>query len=186
MQELCEAFALDRVGKSGARFDPEKTKWFNHQYLIRKSDEELGKLLLPVLKEKGVNADPALAAHVCGMVKERCHFISEIWDQSFFLFQAPLEYDPKIVSKRWKDNVPEIMAEIAGFISEIVDWKAASIKERFSAFVTAKEWNFGTVMNSLRLCLVGGSFGPDIFEICEIIGKEETISRIQKAVATIK
>lgn len=186
MQELCEAFSLDRVGKSGARFDPEKTKWFNHQYLIRKSDEELGKLLLTVLKEKGADADPALAARVCGMVKERCHFISEIWDQSFFLFQAPQEYDPKIVSKRWKDNVPDIMAEIAGFISQIAEWKAASVKEKFSAFVTAKEWNFGTVMNSLRLCLVGGSFGPDIFEICEIIGKEETISRIQKAVATIK
>jgi glutamyl-tRNA synthetase len=185
MQELCEAFSLDRVGKSGARFDPEKTKWFNHQYLIRKSDEELGKMLLPVLKEKGVNADPALAARICGMVKERCHFISEIWDQSFFLFQAPQEYDPKIVSKRWKDNVPAIMTEIAGFIGTISQWEAALIKEEFSAFVTAKEWNFGTVMNSLRLCLVGGSFGPDIFEICEIIGKEETISRIQKAVADL-
>ena len=186
MEELCEAFSIDRVGKSGARFDPEKAKWFNHQYLIRKPDAELGQLLLPILREKGIDANPALAERVCGMVKERCHFVSEIWDQSYFLFQAPTEYDPKIVSKRWKDEVPQIMTEIAGFLQKTDTWQAASLKEQFSAFVTGKAWNFGTVMNSLRLCLVGGSFGPDIFEICEIIGKQETINRIQTAISTIK
>jgi len=186
MQELCEAFSLDRVGKSGARFDPEKAKWFNHQYLIRKNDEELGKMFLSVLKEKGIDAKPELAVRICGLVKERCHFISEIWDQSFFFFAAPQEYDPKIVAKRWKEEVPGIMTEIAEFIKEISEWKAPSIKEEFSAYVTAKGWNFGTVMNSLRLCLVGGSFGPDIFEICEIIGQQETINRIQNAIAKIK
>ena len=185
MEELCDTFTLDRVGKSGARFDPEKSKWFNHQYLIRKSDEELARLLLPILKEKGVEAGLDLAARVCAMIKERCTFVSDIWDQSYYLFKAPEEYDQKIVSKRWKDDVPAIMAEIADFISKISNWKAAAIKEDFSAYVTGKGWNFGTVMNSLRLCLVGGSFGPDIFEICEIIGQQETIRRIQNAIATI-
>ncbi len=185
MEELCQAFSLDRVGKSGARFDPEKTKWFNHQYLIRKDNAELAELLLPVLKENGIDADPSLAARICGLVRERCNFVSEIWDQSYFLFQPPLEYDQKIVSKRWKDDVPSMMAEIADFIRKINNWQAAAIKEEFSTFVTGKEWNFGTVMNSLRLCLVGGSFGPDIFEICEIIGKQETISRIHNAIASI-
>jgi glutamyl-tRNA synthetase len=185
MEELCEAFSLERVGKSGARFDPEKTKWFNHQYFIKKTDLELGVLLLPILKGKGITAELSMAAKVCGMVKERCNFVSEIWDQSYFLFQVPTSYDEKIVSKRWKDDVPEIMGEIAAFFGTIEQWNAREIKEQFSGFVTAKGWNFGTVMNSLRLCLVGGSFGPDIFEICELIGQPETVSRILNAIETI-
>jgi len=186
MEELCQAFSLERVGHSGARFDPEKTKWYNHQYFIKKSDEELGELLLPFLKEKGITAEPAMATRVCGMVKERCNFVSEIWDQSYFLFQAPTAYDEKIVAKRWKDDVPSIMGEIAEFFGTVKHWNAPEIKEPFSELVTSKGWNFGTVMNSLRLCLVGGSFGPDIFEICDLIGQEETISRIKKAITTIK
>lgn len=187
MEELSAAFSIERVGKSGARFDPEKTKWFNHQYFIKKSDKELGDLLLPLLKVKGINPEPAMVTRVCGMVKERCSFVSEIWDQSYFLFQAPTSYDEKIVSKRWKDDVPAIMGEIAVFFDTLAQWDApAAIKDPFSEFVTAKGWNFGTVMNSLRLCLVGGSFGPDIFEICDLIGQAETVSRIRKAVAVIK
>jgi len=185
MEELCEAFSLERVGHSGARFDPEKTKWYNHQYFIRKTDEELGELLLPFLKEKGINVELQMAIRVSGMVKERCNFVSEIWDQSSFLFQAPMSYDEKIVSKRWKDDVPAIMEEIAGFLGTLKQWTAPEIKEPFSAFVTAKGWNFGTVMNSLRLCLVGGSFGPDIFEICDLIGQSETVSRIKRAIENI-
>ena len=185
MEELCQIFSLERVGKSGARFDPEKTKWFNHQYFIKKTDEELGALLLPFLKEKGIAADLSIAIRVSGMVKERCNFVSEIWDQSYFLFQAPTSYDEKIVAKRWKDDVPAIMGEIAQFFESSQQWNAPQIKEPFSAYVTSKGWNFGTVMNSLRLCLVGGSFGPDIFEICEILGQSETVSRIRKAIETI-
>ncbi len=186
MEELISAFSLERVGKSGARFDPEKTKWFNHQYFIKKSDGELGALLLPFLEQKGIQAELSMAVKVCGMVKERCDFVSEIWDQSYFLFTAPNSYDEKIVSKRWKDDVPSIMVEIAGFFETIEQWKAPTIKEPFSAYLTSKGWNFGLVMNSLRLCLVGGSFGPDIFEICEIIGRSETISRIIKALSVLK
>ena len=119
MAELCETFTLERVGKSGARFDPEKTKWFNHQYFIKKSDMELGKLLLPLLKEKGVAADLNMATKVSGMVKERCNFVSEIWEQSYFLFQAPVSYDEKIVSKRWKDDVPAMMVEISIFFEAL-------------------------------------------------------------------
>ena len=93
MDELIHAFSLERVGKSGARFDPEKTKWFNHQYFVKKSDEELGALLLPFLADKGIHANPDMVAKVCGMVKERCNFVSEIWDQSYFLFAPPTSYD---------------------------------------------------------------------------------------------
>jgi glutamyl-tRNA synthetase len=181
MDELIAAFTLDRVGKSGSRFDPEKTKWFNHQYLIRHSDTELANNFLPILESKGIKVPFELVVRVCGLVKERCHFVSEVWDQGFFFFQPPVDYDEKMVSKRWKDDVPEMMTEIAGFFTTLESWSAPQIKEPFSQFVTEKGWNFGTIMNSLRLCLVGGSFGPDIFEICEIIGKQETLQRINLA-----
>jgi len=181
MDELIAAFTLDRVGKSGSRFDPEKTKWFNHQYLIRHSDTELANNFLPILESKGIKVPFELVVRVCGLVKERCHFVSEVWDQGFFFFQPPVEYDEKMVSKRWKDGVPEMMTEIAGFFTTLESWSAPQIKEPFSQFVTEKGWNFGVIMNSLRLCLVGGSFGPDIFEIIEIIGKQETIQRINLA-----
>lgn len=186
MEELAQIFSLERVGKSGARFDPEKTKWFNHQYFIQKSDEELAQLFAIELKNKGVVAPLSLAIKVCGMVKERCNFVSEIWDQSYFFFQAPTAYDEKIVAKRWKDDVPVLMENIAVFFETLTAWNAAEIKEPFSNFVTEKEWNFGTIMNALRLCLVGGGFGPDIFEICETIGKQETISRIRMAIRQIQ
>jgi len=113
MKELCEAFSLERVGKSGARFDPEKTKWFNHQYFIKKTNHELGELFLPFLNEKGIIVDLSMVIRVCGMVKERCNFVSEIWDQSYYLFQSPTTYDQKIVNKRWKDEVPSIMRKIS-------------------------------------------------------------------------
>lgn len=186
MEELGQIFSLERVGKSGARFDPEKTKWFNHQYFIQKSDEELAQLFAIELKNKGVEAPLALAIKVCGMVKERCNFVSDIWDQSYFFFQAPTTYDEKIVAKRWKDDVPVLMENIAVFFETLTVWNAAEIKEPFSNFVTEKGWNFGTIMNALRLCLVGGGFGPDIFEICETIGQQETISRIRKAISQIQ
>ena len=185
MDQLIQSFSLDRVGKSGSRFDPEKTKWFNHQYLIMHTDVELAHLFLPVLKAKGIEIPFELIIKVCGLVKERCHFVTEIWEQGYFFFQAPLTYDEKIVAKRWKEGVPDMMSEIARFFGTVENWQALSIKEPFSQFVTNKGWNFGTIMNSLRLCLVGGSFGPDIFEICEIVGKAETIARIQQAVTTI-
>ncbi len=186
MEQLVNSFTLERVGKSGSRFDPEKTKWFNHQYLIRHSDEELAGLFLPYLDKKGVQVPFPLVIRVTGLVKERCHFVNEIWDQGFFFFQAPESYDEKIVSKRWKDGVPEMMGEIAGFFGNLRNWTAPQIKEPFSEFVNGKGWNFGTIMNALRLCLVGGSFGPDIFEICEIIGQAETIERIEKAVIKLR
>jgi glutamyl-tRNA synthetase len=185
MEQLIANFTLERVGKSGSRFDPEKTKWFNHQYLIRHSDEDLASSFVPYLEAKGIKVRFELVVRVAGLVKERCHFVQDIWEQGFFFFQAPVSYDEKIVSKRWKEGVPGMMAELAGLFGTVENWIAPQIKEPFSQLVTAKEWNFGILMNSLRLCLVGGSFGPDIFEICEIIGKEETIARIEQAVKII-
>jgi glutamyl-tRNA synthetase len=185
LEELSNIFSLERVGKSGSRFDPEKTKWFNHQYLANKSDKEVAKIFNLMLEKKGINANLEKVEQICGMVKERCDFVSEIWGQCNFFFVAPTEYDAKIVKKRWKEHVPAIMEEIASFLEGLTEWESQKIKEPFSAFVNEKEWGFGLIMNAFRLSLVGGGFGPDLFDICEIIGKEETIKRIRLAINTI-
>ncbi|MCL3782340.1 glutamate--tRNA ligase [Prolixibacteraceae bacterium JC049] len=186
MEELIEAFSLERVTKSGSRFDPEKTKWFNHQYMHAKANAEVAELFLPMLAEKGIEAEAAFVEKVVGMVKERAVFVADLWDQSYFFFQAPTEYDAKTVKKRWKEGVAEKMSEIAEFMKGIENWDAAPMKEQFSEFVTSKEWGFGVIMNAFRLCIVGAGAGPDLFDICEMIGKEDAIARIENGVKNIK
>jgi glutamyl-tRNA synthetase len=121
------------------------------------------------------------------MVKERAIFIPEIWEQSHYFFQAPTEYDSQTVKKRWKEGVPEIMQEIIEFLSSYNEnWIGAEVKEKFSAFVTNKGWSFGVVMNAFRLAIVGAAMGADLFDICELIGKDATIQRIDNAIKNIK
>ena len=182
LDELSEIFSLDRVVKSGSRFDPEKAKWFNKHYFQEKSVDELSKAFKPVIKEKGIETSDEKINAVVSEIKERCEFVSDIWEQSYYFFVAPNEYDAKTVKKRWKEDTPEKLNEIATLFETIHDWKANSIKENFSAYMNEKEWGFGVVMNPLRLSLVGGNMGPDLFVICELLGKEETISRIEKAI----
>jgi glutamyl-tRNA synthetase len=188
MEELVNAFSFDRVNKAGARFDPEKARWFNHQYLINKTDEELAGLFGPILIEQGVTPPPvAFLARIVGLVKERVAFVRELWDQSFFFFKAPESYDPKVVKKRWKGDIPQFMEEVAAlFESHTGEWEAAGLKESVSALIQAKEKGFGAVMNALRLAIVGGSFGPDLFTIIEMLGQDEVVSRIRKAIETLR
>ncbi|GAF02054.1 glutamate--tRNA ligase [Saccharicrinis fermentans] len=183
MEQLIEAFSIERVNKSGARFDPEKAKWFNHQYLIHRSDADLAERFLPILKEKGVEADMALVQQVVGLVKERVSFVAELWEQLSFFFVAPTEYDPKVVKKRWKGDVPAFMAELSADLEAVAQWKAEDIKTAISAKIEEKGLGFGLVMNAFRLALVGGGFGPDLMTIAELIGKEETLARVRNAVA---
>ncbi|WP_282039771.1 glutamate--tRNA ligase [Saccharicrinis aurantiacus] len=185
MDELIQAFSLERVNKSGARFDPEKAKWFNHQYLVSKSDEEIYTLFEPILAEKSVSADKALVIQAIALVKERATFVADLWEQTFFFFQAPVEYDAKVVKKRWKGDVPAFMTELPTVLEQVSDWNADAIKEAIAAQIEAKGLGFGLVMNAFRLALVGGGFGPDLMTIAELIGKEETIARINSAVANI-
>ncbi len=186
MEELIQAFSLERVNKSGARFDPEKAKWFNHQYIVNKSDEEIYTLFEPILISKGVAADKYSVLQAIALVKERISFISELWDQLFFFFEAPTSYDAKVVKKRWKGDVPAFMSELPQALEGVSSWKADDIKEAISAQIEAKELGFGLVMNAFRLALVGGGFGPDLMTIAELIGKEETIERVQNAVSNIE
>jgi glutamyl-tRNA synthetase len=185
MDELAEAFSLDRVVKSGSRFDPEKAKWFNKHYFQQKTVSELADLFKPVLKDKGIDAGDAKIEKVVAEIKERCEFVSDLWDQGNFFFIAPETYDEQAVKKRWKSETPEQLAEINALFAGVECWTAASIKESFSAFMNEKGWNFGAIMNPLRLCLVGGNMGPDLFVICEILGKEETMLRIESGIKSI-
>ncbi len=186
MDELIESFDLSRVVKSGARFDPEKAKWFNRHYLQQKSAAELAELFLPVLAEKGINPNSQLLERIVGMIKERCEFVKDIWAQAHFFFQAPESYDEKTVKSKWKPDTAEKLGTISELFETITEWKAEVIKETFSAFMTSKEWGFGAVMVPIRLALVGGSSGPDLFEICEMIGKAETMERIKTAISKIQ
>lgn len=181
MDELIESFDLTRVIKSGARFDPEKAKWFNRHYMQQKTPAQLASLFLPILKEKGITPDLQQLERIVGMIQERCEFVKDIWTQAHFFFQAPESYDEKTVKSKWKADTSEKLQAISELFATVAEWKAETIKESFSAFMTAKEWGFGAVMVPIRLALVGGSSGPDLFEICEMIGKEETIGRIGKA-----
>ncbi|MDQ2179684.1 glutamate--tRNA ligase [Marinifilum sp. D714] len=187
MDELSQAFSLDRVNKSGAKFDPEKTKWYNRQYLVKKSDEEIGSLFTEeVLKARGIEADQSVVNRVCGMVKDRVDFIAELWDQVNFFFEAPKEYDAKTVKKGWKADTPELMTELKGILEGIEDFSSANTEEVVKEWITSKEIGFGKVMNPFRLAMVGAGKGPHMFDIIEILGKEETIARLDFAMENIK
>ena len=185
MDELIEAFSLERVSKSGAKFDYEKGKWFNHEYLIRKSDEELATLLMPTLVEKGINTDLATLAAVVGMTKVRCNFISDFWNQIKFFFEAPTEYDAKTVQKRWKTTSAADMQALAAVLEGIDDFSAANSEQVVMAWITENGLHMGNIMNAFRLCIVGEGKGPHMFDITAIIGKEETLSRLKKAVQSL-
>lgn len=185
MDELIEVFSIERVGKSGSRFDFEKAKWFNRQYLQQRPTEEINTLFRPILSEKGIQAGDALVRKIVGLVKDRVDFVSEIWDQSWFFFQAPETYDPDVVKKRWKENTPAMMAEAADFIKTIEPFDSATIESALKAWIEEKGYGTGQVMNALRLCLVGASLGPHLADIMEVIEKEETVRRIQNGIKAI-
>ncbi|PKQ62780.1 glutamate--tRNA ligase [Labilibaculum filiforme] len=187
MEELSQAFSLERVGKSGSKFDPEKTKWFNHQYLIKKSEEEVGALFADqVLKLKGIQADQSIVNRVCGMVKDRVVFVSELWEQVNYFFEAPVEFDAKTVKKGWKEDTSALVIELKGILEGIEDFSSANTEEQVKEWITAKEIGFGKVMNPFRLAMVGAGKGPHMFDIIEILGKKETIARLNYALETIK
>ena len=185
LEELVDIFGLERVVKSGSRFDPEKAKWFNKHYFQEKTVNELSELFRPILKEKGVAAPDEKVIKVVAEVKERCQFVSELWEQSSFFFIVPESYDAKTVEKRWLAETPYQLTAIGKVFENVEIWEQPLIKEAFSNFMNENGWNFGAIMNPLRLCLVGGNVGPDLFKICEILGKEETIQRIQAAIEKI-
>lgn len=185
MEELIEAFSLDRVGKSGSKFDPEKTKWFNQHYLRAKSNQELSELFQTELLEKQIIVSSEKLEDVIGMVKERAVFISDLWGQSYFFFQAPTEFNPKVAKKRWKENTPQIIGELSDLFSQAENWDAEALHTIASNYIETNELGFGAVMNALRLAIVGDSKGPDLFQIIAFIGRDDTIKRLNYALGTL-
>lgn len=181
MEELIEAFNLQKVQKGGARFDPEKARWYNHQYLQKMDEHELARAYQELLKKHGHEADEVLCLQITSMVKERANFVHELWEQSWFLFEAPEEFDPKTVKKKWKADTPAILKELKSVLQGIEDYRAEVIKESTHAFIEEKAVGFGKVMVPLRISLVGKAAGPDLMEMLEILGKQETLKRIEFA-----
>lgn len=185
MQELVEAFSIEHIHKAGARFDFEKAKWFNHHYLMAQSDADLAEMFMLILKEKGIEAEKSKVVKVCSLVKERVNFVKEMWDHGSFFFVAPDSYDAEVIKKRWKPEIPSILGEIVQNFNQLDDFTATSIHDSLHHFIESKQYNFGQVMNCLRLAMVGTSKGPDLPVIMEFLGKKEVIFRIEKAVKLI-
>ena len=185
IKELSKIFSLERVGKSGSRFDPDKAKWYNHHYLVEKSNEEIADLFQDILKEKGIEKSNEYVAKVCGLVKERVNFVSELWEQTYFFFQRPVEYDKKTVKKRWKENSPNIMKDIINILSSVELFNSRETETVVKKFIEEKELGMGQVMNAFRLTIVGAAKGPGVFDIIELLGKDETIKRIELGIKNI-
>ncbi|MBC8755392.1 glutamate--tRNA ligase [Kordia sp. YSTF-M3] len=184
LDELIQAFDLERINKAGARFDIDKMKWFNQQYMQQKSDESLAEAFQKSHTELA-DIDINYIAIVVGMIKDRATFVSDFWSLSHFFFTAPQEYDAKASKKAFKEGTSELMQQLIQVIEPIEDVSVENLQTEIKGWITSNEIGFGKVMQPLRLALVGALQGPDLFEIMFMIGKQETIKRIQKVIETI-
>ncbi len=188
MDELIEKFDFGHCSKSGAKFDYEKGRWFNHEYLQKLPDERLAGLFKPVLAANGVNPDDFsddYIARAVGMVKGRIYFVKDLWDQAKFFFKAPETYNPKDVKKRWNEDTPRIMGELVEVLRSIDDFSSKAAEPVVLDWIASKGYHLGNVMNAFRLTVVGECKGPHMFDITELLGKDETINRINKGVESI-
>ncbi len=186
MDEMVSLFDLTRCSKSGAKFDYKKGIWFNHQYIQQKPDEEIARLFVPVLKEHGVEAPFEKVVTVVGMMKGRVSFVQELWEASSFFFVAPETYDEKTVAKRWKEDSARCMTELADVLAAIDDFSIEGQEKIVMDWIAAKEYHTGNIMNAFRLTLVGEGKGPHMFDISWVLGKDETVARIKRAVEVLK
>ena len=185
MEELIARFSLERVNKSGAKFDYEKAKWFNHQYIVATDNNTLATLFAPVLKEKGVNAAPEFVATIAGLVKERCHFVNEIWDHGFFFFQRPESYDVNAVKPKWNADKTQFFMDWASILETLSDFSLTSLEDSFKTLATSMNIKVGELQLPFRIMLTGGKFGPPVFNIADTLGKHETIQRIVEGLKAI-
>lgn len=187
MDELISKFSFEHCSKSGAKFDYNKGKWFNHEYLMAMPDDKLAELFIPVLAEKGIEGfDKDYIAKAIGMVKGRANLIPDLWEQGDFFFKAPTEYAPKDVKKRWSAETPAIMEELIGVLEGIDDMTSANAEKIVLDWIASKGYHLGNVMNAFRLAVVGQCRGPHMFDITELMPKEEVISRIRRAIDNIE
>ena len=184
LDELIKAFNLDRVGKSGAKFDPDKAKWYNQQYLRATSDEKLAEQFSVVLETEGVEYEQDKLAPAVGLLKERAVFVNDMLE-GIYLFQPPTSYDEKTVSKKWKPETPELMKRLGEKIVSTTPYTSENIETNFKSFLEENELSMGAIFPNLRLLLTGKGMGPSLFSIAEIIGADQVASRIDKGIKTI-
>ena len=189
MDELIAKFSFEHCSKSGAKFDYKKGAWFNHEYLLREDDAKLAQLFKPVLEANGVKPEDfgdEFITRTVSLVKGRVSFVSELWDQGKFFYVAPTAYAEKDIKKRWSAEMPAIMEELVAVLDGIADFTSKPSEDIVLAWIAAKGYHLGNVMNAFRLTVVGECKGPHMFDITELIGKEETIARIRRGIAEIK
>ena len=186
VDDLIKQFSLEKVGKSGAKFDFNKTKWFNQQYIRAKKKEELANELIPILKKHAVSVEVDYVANVCEQLKERATFIKDMWDEGKYYFIAPTSYDEKIISKKWKEGTSKHLLDFKQVLSELSVFSSEKIEEEFNLFLQENELKMGGFLPIFRVSLTGLSMGPSLFDIASLLGKEETIKRLEQALKTIK
>ena len=186
MKELIESFTLERVSKSGARFDFDKTKWFNQQYLRKRSKEDLSAELKVILESNQIFAENDFVAAVCEQLKERAVFIQDMWEEGKYYFVAPTSYDEKTIRKKWKKETPKLLSEFKTRIEKITDFTSENIESEFKLYITENNLAMGKLLPAFRLSLTGLGMGPSLFDISSLLGKEETMKRIQTALNIIK
>jgi len=179
MAELINAFSIERINKAGAKFDPEKARWFNQQYLRKKDPEFLVNAFNDILKEKNIVADTESVTAVVSLVKDRVSFIKEMWNEAYFFFVRPDTIDGQTIKKRCKENTPEILEKLSAFIEQMICWETSAISKAIHDFMEQNAYNAGQLMIPLRLALVGALKGPEIFDIMFLIGKDECVERIK-------
>ena len=184
LEELCAAFDLSKVNKAGAKFDPEKAKWYQHQYFQQLDNATITAQFTSILAEKDIEA-PSNTDTIVSLVKERATFVDDLWGQSDFFFVAPESYDEKAAKKAFKEETPEILQKVRAIIADTASFEAAALSESVKGWITSQEMGFGKVMMPLRVVLVGGMRGPDVFDIMATLGKVETLSRIDAALSRI-
>lgn len=186
LEELVEAFTLERVGKSGAKFDPEKAKWYNQQYLRSYDDSALADIFQVTLKEKGIEASDEHVAKVCSLIKEKTQFTAEFWDFGYYFFLKPESFDEKVIQKRWNENAAKFFPALADSYEKKTDWKAESIEATFKSTAESLEINPGHVMQLFRVLLSGQGGGPVLFEMTELLGQNEVVERLREGVEKLK
>lgn len=186
LDELVEQFDIHKCSKSGAKFDYQKGMWFNHEYILRKSNEEIARLFAPIVANNGVDESMERITKVVSMMKDRVSFVKDLWPLCSFFFIAPLEYDEKTVKKRWKADSTKVMTELAEVLEGIDDFSVEGQEPIVMKWVEEKGYKLGDVMNAFRLALVGIGKGPGMFDISAFLGKEETLARLRKAVEVLK
>jgi len=182
LKELVKIFTLERVGKSGARFDPDKTKWFNQQYLRSKSNDELADLLMPIIKERKIDACKEYVSDVAGLMKERATFIQDILVDGDYFFNDITEYDAKTVRKKWKDDTADLMKELTAVLEGVEEFTTENIETAFSGYLNDNEYGFGKIGPGFRLLVTGKGMGPSMFEICSVLGKDYVIPRMKEGI----